>query len=133
MNRTSSYAPSSILVIDDDVQFNKMVCLILEQAGFAVRTAFNGSDGLKQFLLERPDLVITDIYMPEKEGLETIMALKAVDGGIKILVVSGGSPQLKMAEMFNLAQLFGADAMLAKPFDIDTFLKVVRGLLAKAV
>ncbi len=118
-----------ILVIDDDAQFNRMVCVILTQAGYETSSAPDGDAGLKLFRQERPDLVITDIYMPEKEGLETIMELRAADREIKILVMSGGSPQLKMAEMFTMAELFGADAMLPKPFAIETFLKTVSGLL----
>lgn len=122
----------SILLIDDDVQFNKMVCLILNQAGYAVRSAADGNAGMKLFRQERPDLVITDLYMPEKEGMETIMELRAVDNTLKILVMSGGSPHLHLAEMFKVAELFGANAMLAKPFDIDLFLRTVSGLLGEA-
>jgi DNA-binding response OmpR family regulator len=120
-----------ILIIDDNEQFNKMLCMILAQAGYEVSTATNGDSGLKLYRQERPDLIITDIYMPEKEGLETIMELRATDCQTRILVVSGGSPQMNLADMFNMAKIFGADAMLAKPFDMDHFLKTVQGLLAE--
>jgi DNA-binding response OmpR family regulator len=120
-----------ILIIDDNEQFNKMLCMILAQAGYEVSTAANGDSGLKLYRQERPDLIITDIYMPEKEGLETIMELRATDCQTRILVVSGGSPQMNLADMFNMAKIFGADAMLAKPFDMDHFLKTVQGLLAE--
>ena len=118
-----------ILLIDDDLQFNKMVCMILEDAGYEVRSANNGVEGLKMFIEERPDLVITDVYMPEKEGLETIMELRQADPGIRILVMSGGNPHMNMAEMFKMAEMFGADAALPKPFDIGVFLQKVRELL----
>lgn len=120
---------SKILVIDDDDQFNQMVRLILAQAGHDVSSAADGAVGLKIFREERPDLVITDIYMPEKEGLETIMELRASGYRTRILVISGGSPQMNTTEMFNMAALFGADAMLAKPFDMDLFLNTVNHLL----
>ena len=118
-----------ILVIDDDLQFNGMICMILEDAGYAVRSAYNGVEGLKLFMQERPDLVITDIYMPEKEGLETIMELRQTGIEVKILVVSGGSPHMNMAEVFNMAELFGADAALPKPFNITTFSQKVKELV----
>ena len=121
-----------ILVIDDDDQFNRMVCLILAQAGYEVAAASDGAVGLKLFREQRPDLVITDIYMPEKEGLETILELRAAGNTTRILVISGGSPQMNLPEMFNMAEMFGADAMLAKPFDLDLFLKTVSNLLEAA-
>jgi DNA-binding response OmpR family regulator len=120
-----------ILVIDDDQQFNRMICMILEDAGYGVRTAPNGLEGLGMFMKERPDLVITDLYMPEKEGLETIMELRQTDKEIRILVVSGGSPHMNMSEMFTMAGIFGADAALPKPFDIGTLLQKVRELLGE--
>ena len=103
--------------------------MILKDAGYEVRSAFNGQEGLGMFMKERPDLVITDLYMPEKEGLETIMELRQTDKEIKILVVSGGSPHMNMSEMFTMAGIFGADAALPKPFDIGTLLLKVRELL----
>jgi len=120
-----------ILVIDDDQQFNRMICMILEDAGYEVRSAPNGQEGLGIFTKERPDLVITDLYMPEKEGLETIIELRQTDKEIKILVVSGGSPHMNMSEMFTMAGIFGADAALPKPFDIGTFLQKVKELLGE--
>lgn len=118
-----------ILLIDDDLQFNKMARMILEDAGYEVRSAHNGAEGLKMFIEARPDLVITDVYMPEKEGLETIMELRQADPEIRILVMSGGNPHMNMSEMFNMAEMFGADAALPKPFDIGIFLQKVRELI----
>jgi len=118
-----------VLVVDDDTRLNGMICTILEDAGYEVRSASNGAEGLQMFMKERPDLVITDIYMPEKEGLETIMELRQADKEIRILVISGGAPHMSMAEMFNTAEMFGADDILAKPFDLATFLQKVKGLV----
>ncbi len=120
---------AKILVIDDDQQFNSMVCMILVDAGYDVKSATNGMEGLKMFMKERPDLVITDLYMPEKEGLEAIMELRQTDKTVKILLVSGGSPHMKMSEMFTMAGMFGADAVLPKPFSIGTFLEKIKELL----
>jgi DNA-binding response OmpR family regulator len=118
-----------IIVIDDDIQCNRMVCRILENAGHEVRAAFNGAEGLKMFLNERPDLVITDLYMPEKDGLETIMELRQTDQKIKILAISGGALNINVDEMLNTAEMFGADAIMAKPVHLETFLLTVKGLL----
>jgi len=119
-----------IYVIDDDSQCNQMICMILENAGYEVRSAANGAEGLRLFKKERPDLVITDLYMPEKEGLETVMEMRQMDKKVRILVLSGGSPNVSMFEMLNTAKMFGADATMAKPVAIDTFLHAVKWLLA---
>lgn len=127
--RVSGDYMKKILVIDDDLQFNGMITMILEDAGYEVRSAHDGIEGLKMFMQERPDLVITDLYMPEKEGLETIMELRQADQDIRILVMSGGSPHMNMSDMFNTAEMFGADAALPKPFSVGTFLEKVKELL----
>lgn len=119
-----------ILVIDDDIQFNSMVCLILQDAGYEVRTAHDGAEGVKLFLQTRPDLVMTDMYMPEKEGIETIMEIRQVDKEVKILVVSGGYPHMSMTEMFTTAEMLGADAALSKPFTLNNLLEKIKDLLS---
>lgn len=118
-----------IVVIDDDIQCNRMICRILENAGYEVRAAFNGVEGLKMVRQERPDLMITDLYMPEKEGLATIRELRQTDEKIRILAISGGSLNINIADMLDAAEMFGADAIMAKPFHLETFLLTVKGLL----
>lgn len=88
-------------------------------------------EGLKLFMTDRPDLVTTDIYMPEKEGMETIMEIRQADKTIKILVVSGGCPHMNMSEMFTMSEMFGADAVLPKPFAVKTFLQMIKELLGE--
>jgi DNA-binding response OmpR family regulator len=118
-----------IVVIDDDIKCNQMICRILNNEGYEVSAAFNGAEGLKLCRKERPDLVITDLYMPEKDGLETIMELRRTDEKIRILAISGGSLSINIDEMLNTAEMFGADAIMAKPFHLETFLNRVKGLL----
>jgi len=120
-----------IIVIDDDIKGNQMVCRILVNAGYEVSSAFNGAEGLKMFMKERPDLVITDLYMPEKDGLETIMELRQLDEKIRILAISGGSANINMADILDTAEMFGADAIMAKPFHLERFLDLVKGLLGE--
>jgi DNA-binding response OmpR family regulator len=120
---------NKILVIDDDEQCNSMISMVLEDAGYEVWSAQNGLKGLEIYRREHPDLVITDLYMPEKEGLETIMELRERDKKTRILVISGGCPHTNMSDMFTMAEIFGADAALPKPFDIAIFLQKVKELL----
>lgn len=118
-----------ILVIDDDVQCNQLVCRFLKSSGYEVSSAFDGAEGLKMFRKEMPDLVITDLYMPEKDGLETIMELRRTDQKIRILAMSGGSIKMNITDMLDTAEMFGADAIMAKPFNLETFLQKVIELL----
>lgn len=120
-----------ILVIDDDTSLNGMIYEILTSYGYEVRSAPNGVEGLQLFMKERPDLVITDIFMPEKEGLEVIMELRQADKAIRILVVSGGSPHMNISDIFAMAEMFGADAVLSKPFAVGTILQKVKELLGE--
>jgi len=118
-----------ILVIDDDIQGNQMVCRILKNAGYEVRSAFDGVEGIKLFMKERSDLVITDLFMPEKEGLETIMELRQADKEVRIMAITGGAPNMNMADLLDTAEMFGANALMAKPFHMETFLQRVKELL----
>ena len=118
-----------IMVIDDDLPCNQMVCMILKHAGYEVRSACNGAEGLRMLENELPDLVITDLYMPEKDGLETIMELRQADQKIRIMAISGGALNINVADMLNTAETFGADAIMAKPFNVETFLHKVKELL----
>jgi DNA-binding response OmpR family regulator len=106
-----------------------MVCRVLKNAGYEVSSAFNGAQGLKIFKKERPDLLITDLYMPEKDGLETIMELRQMDKEIRILAISGGSLNINVIDMLESAEVFGADAIMAKPIQIESFLNKVKELL----
>lgn len=119
-----------ILVIDDDQQFLRMMQLILEKAGHKVSVASDGNMGVENVRAHPQDLIITDIFMPEKDGLETIQELRAINPGLKILAISGGS--LCMGPRFDLhiADLLGADRTLAKPVRRQEILGVVESLLA---
>ena len=118
-----------IIVIDDDILGNQMVCRILKNAGYEVSSAFNGAEGLKMIIQDRPDLVITDLFMPEKEGLETITELRQTDKKIRIMAISGGFANVNLADVLDTAEMFGADAIMAKPLHIETFLQRVKELL----
>ncbi len=117
-----------ILLIDDDEAFRNMLHKTLECAGYEVEDAVNGSHGLKLFRQRPPDLVITDLVMPDKEGLETIMELRREAPTLKLIAISGGG---RMNPTLNLtmAEKFGARKTLAKPFSHQEILDAVAELL----
>jgi DNA-binding NtrC family response regulator len=117
--------PVSILVVDDDDTVRRVLRRMLESADYEVREATNGRHAMVEFRRQPADLLITDIFMPEQEGMETIRALRQEHPGLKIIAISGaaGDPYLKMASML------GAWATLHKPLRLATVLQTVREAL----
>lgn len=120
-----------ILLIDDDDAVRTAMRMVLERAGHAVTVAPDGVHGLRLYREEPFDLVITDLYMPEKEGIETIQELRAERADVPILAVSGGLLGDKEGPLTDAA-LFGANATLAKPFSNDELVAKVAELLDPA-
>jgi len=120
-----------VLVIDDELLMRRAVQRILEADGHTVLLAEDGRIGLELFRSRQPAVVITDILMPEKEGLETIREIRESNSAIKILAMSGGGAS-QDAHILLWAQRFGADAILRKPFHAAELLEAVSGLLAIA-
>src|ERR1700731_236020 len=104
-----------ILVIDDNELVRQTVQCILEDEGYTVTCAEDGVRGMAAFRDRRPDLVLTDIMMPEKEGLETIMEMRSDWPGRPIIAMSGGG-RIKNANFLKMARELGPDPTLAKPF-----------------
>ncbi len=121
---------ATVLVIEDDTMVRETIQALLESDGYEVALAGDGDVGLAMFARQRPDLVVTDIIMPVKEGIETIRALRRLDADVPILAVSGGG-RMRNLDFLAVARSFGANATLAKPFEADEFLKTVAGLLAR--
>lgn len=114
-----------ILVVDDEKPLRDILELTLNSDGFQVVTAANGNEAIELARMMRFDLVITDLIMPEKEGIETIMELRALAPGIKIIAMSGGQPG-GTGDFLPLAKTLGAVALLKKPFDRETFIGTVK-------
>jgi CheY-like chemotaxis protein len=104
-----------ILVVDDDVIVRETITRILEDKGYRVLTAENGDEGLSLFRAKRPDLVLTDIIMPEKEGIETIIVIRKEAPAARIIAMSGGG-RAQNKHFLDLAKALGADDALDKPF-----------------
>ena len=119
-----------VLVIDDDPGIRRLLGRVLTGAGYQVREATNGVDGIAAFRTQRPALVITDIVMPEKEGIEIIREIRQEAPGAAILAISGSDPHGDL--YLHAATSLGADAALAKPFRPHELLAVVADLLSGA-
>lgn len=119
---------SRILVIDDDKLVRNSLRQVLEKAGYEVVVAPNGKVGVDIFRKEPTDLVITDILMPEKEGLETISELSRVAPKPKILAISGGGPT-GPDEYLRVAKRYGAHQIMEKPMESAELLSMVKQLL----
>jgi len=118
-----------ILIIDDDRAVQISVQFTLEREGHQVVCASDGNEGLRAFTSQTPDLVVTDLIMPNKEGIETIMQIRERDSKTPILAISGGG-RLSNVDFLKMAAKVGANAILAKPFERQELIAAVRRLLA---
>lgn len=122
-----------ILVVDDEELVRVTLRQMLEKAGHEVFEATNGDEALRAFdeHKDKADLVITDIIMPEKDGIETIAALRKQKPDLKIIAISGGGRTGNM-DFLDIAKKFGASDILAKPFEKEQVLNVVNKVLDQA-
>ena len=118
-----------ILIIDDEDELRSMLRQMLEQTGHEVTEAVNGAEGIQLYEQDRPDLIITDIIMPEKEGVETIIALRRADPDLPIIAISGGG-RLEATDFLTMTKKLGARRTLSKPFRRDQLLEAVGECLA---
>lgn len=117
-----------ILVVDDDDQLREMLRKMLERAGYEVIEAANGKDALNLQEKSPSDLMITDIIMPEKEGIDTIMDFRMNYPQVRIIAMSGGG-RIGPTEYLDMAEKLGADKTFAKPFSSKAMLATIKDLL----
>ena len=117
-----------ILLIEDDDQMRAMLRQMLERSGYDVAEATNGRVGINLHKASPADLIITDLIMPDKEGIETILELKQDYPELKIIAISGGG-QVHPEAYLHMAQRAGALRTLAKPFDREDLLNMIKELL----
>lgn len=115
----------NILLVDDDKSVRALLKSLLEDEGYAVEQAGDGKSALESFRRRLPDIVVTDIVMPEREGLETIMEMRRINSHIKIIAMSGGGRHTGPSNYLNLAKDLGADYIIEKPFALSDFLVLV--------
>ena len=121
-----------ILVIEDDTLTRTTLCNILNKLDFTTYGACNGFMGMKLFNQFRPDLVVTDLLMPDKEGLTTIAEIRAFDPHVKIIAMSSGGSMRNMG-FLDVARKIGANGTLSKPFTPRQILELMNNLQAEGI
>ena len=122
---------SRILMIDDEQLIRSLIVEVLTLDGHEVDQAENGDIGLKLVELHPYDLVITDIIMPEMDGIGVIMSLKEKHPQIKTIVLTGGSLINDKDYLINVSRLMKVDLVIPKPFVVDDLRNAVKELLQK--
>lgn len=117
-----------VLVVDDEELVRLTLRQMLESEGHDVLEARNGREAVAIQNRTPADIVLTDIIMPEQEGIETIIQLRRQDPNLRIVAISGGG-RMKNLDFLRVAANVGADATLTKPFTTDELVEVIRGCM----
>ncbi|KAA3609968.1 MAG: response regulator [Calditrichaeota bacterium] len=120
---------SKILVVDDDTLVREMLQQMLEKEGYKTVAAADGEEAIKKFHKYNPDLIVTDIIMPEKEGIELIQIFLREDPMVKIIAISGGALNIDSQSTLKMAKALGAHSTLTKPLSREEFVSQVKKLL----
>ncbi len=116
-----------LLIMDDDPLIRSMLKMKLEDEGYEVEEASNGKEGMQCYKNNKPDVVIIDLLMPEKEGVETIQELKEYSPDVKLIAISGGG-RISAEICLAMAKNLGAEYTFAKPVDNEELIKAVKDL-----
>src|SRR3954466_12047237 len=104
-----------LLLVDDDDPLRALLKITLGKMGYDVVEARDGREAMAVYEKKRPDIVVTDLVMPEKDGLEMIRDLRRKHSGVKIIAISGGG-RMNASGYLKMAKAMGADLVLPKPF-----------------
>jgi CheY-like chemotaxis protein len=117
-----------VLVIDDNEMIREALREMLSQAGYSILEAADGKSGI-QIIAQHPiDLIITDLFMPEADGLEVIQYVRRQFPDVKIIAMSGGGSR-GLVELLSVAQKMGAHKIFMKPFEWDDILGAIQELV----
>ena len=119
---------ANILLVDDDIEILNVLTKSLEREQHTVVCADNGNTAMKKLQDFQPDLIITDLIMPEKEGLELIQEIRRLKTNIKMIAMSGGN-RIDAENFLHMAKLLGADITLEKPFSRASLMEAVECLI----
>ena len=119
----------SVLVVDDEDQVRALLRTTLEKAGYQVVEGRTGKEGLERYRESPTDLVIMDILMPGKDGLESIMELRSEYPAAKIIAITGGSQNVGSMDFLDVAKMMGARRTLHKPFQLKELLEAAEAEL----
>jgi len=128
-DRTMVGDKARILVVDDDAGMRRSLAEILTRAGHEAIPAVGGAEACRICREVKVDLAIVDLFMPDKDGIETIMELRALARGMPIIAMSGGGADEARLDLLNAAELLGAGLSLEKPFSPTQMLEAVRKAL----
>ncbi len=117
-----------VLIVEDEKELREMLKISLVRNNFTVFEAENGKEAIAHFKPSLTDLVITDIIMPDEDGLKVIMKLRELKPSIKIIAISGGG-KAGPGSYLNLAKALGANAIYSKPFSINKLTAKIEELL----
>jgi len=117
-----------VLIVEDDKELREMLKLSLSRRNFTVFEADNGKSAIAHFKPTITDLVVTDLIMPEEDGLKVVIKLRELKPTIKIIAISGGG-KVGPGSYLNLAKALGADAIFSKPFSISDLITKIEQLL----
>ena len=119
---------ANILVIDDNAELARVLAQALRHVGHTVWVADNGKDGLRLLSQHVIDLLITDVVMPEQDGIETLQLARRMNPHLRVITISGDAP--RHAPLYlSMTEKFGADRSLLKPFRLETLLTTVQEVL----
>ena len=118
-----------VLIIDDDPALLRLMSMAFQQAGYSTVSAADGRKGIRMASAYRPDLVVTDIVMPDIEGIGAIRAIKQAARPPKVIAISGAG-RARGADYLSWAKHLGADEVLAKPFRMSELLKMSQSVIA---
>ncbi len=124
---SQTLSETRILIIDDDELVRLTLKNLVKKAGFLVSEADNGRTGMDMFAKERPQIVITDILMPDKEGLETITEMRKISPHAAIIAMSSGG-STKNLSFLQLAKQLGANYTITKPIKPDVLMAAIKAL-----
>lgn len=120
-----------LLVVDDEPQLRELFVATFNHHGLTVKSAGNGIQALHALETFKPKVLLTDIYMPDMDGLELIMRARKICPGLKIVAISGGGNR-RYGDQLESAALFGADAILGKPITRAALIEKVTSFLTPA-
>jgi CheY-like chemotaxis protein len=118
-----------ILVIDDEAEIRRWLRRVLEMAGHEVLDAPNGKVGVELYEQKEPDVIITDMMMPEMDGAETIVSIRSRCLDAKIIAISGGSESVAASTCLSVGKVVGALRMISKPFTKEEILEAIGEVL----
>ena len=119
---------AGILIVEDDKELREMLSISLTRRKFTVIEAANGKEAILHFKPSITDLIVTDLIMPEEDGLKVIMKLREIKPSLKVIAISGGG-KAGPGSYLNLAKALGADAIYSKPFSINDLVAKIEDLL----